>query len=119
LCGLRQSRRGNNLAGKLVDRTDIHQLASPPLLKDGKYIFFVGANGFIRLLSAVGQTSDPGKISGQRPVFRDPLLAAPIDETGVPVSVVLELSKCISSEPVVVVSVKQHGGVIENSGLPQ
>src|SRR5712664_1557335 len=116
LGGFGHSRRSNDLAGELVDGTNIHELAGFAAVHDGKNIVFVGAKGFIEAGDAIGGRGDVDGILGQRALLFEPFLAAAVDEPDVLVAVIFQLPKGVSGEPIVVVAVEKNGGVIGNAG---
>src|ERR1035437_5492515 len=106
------ARRGDNFTGELIHRTDIHQFGATLLIEDGKDLIFVCADRLVRFACMIWTRYDLWHIGCECTLFRDPLLAATIDEPNVPVAVILQLPEGVGGKPIVIVTIEQNRGVI-------
>ncbi len=111
LTGLREARRRENLAGELLWTADVDEHRSlivhgPLNIGQKRAKRHVGRSGF------VGCPSRARHVGRQLTAFLEPFLPSTVHDAHVGVAVDLELPECPRGEPVVVVAVEHHGGVV-------
>src|SRR5229473_4232883 len=115
LSGFGHARRGDDLAGELIDGTNVNELAGLAPLEDGEDFFLVSAQGLVGAGDVIGGRSDLCRFGCKLALFFKPLFAAAVDEADVLVAVVFQLPEGVSGEPVVVITIQKNGRVIGNA----
>src|SRR5262249_50613573 len=116
LRGLVHARRRNDLAGEFISGTNIDELAWLPTVQDGRDVFLEYPNHRVRNGNPIDGWADAKSFLDERALLFEPFLAAAVDEPHIFVAVKLELPESVSREPVVVIAVKNDGGVVRDAG---
>jgi hypothetical protein len=107
-----------NLAGELGWTSNVDQ-GGGAARAGGLRLREEGAQREVRTRGAIAGACDDGDLGRQLPPFGDPLLAAAIHEADVFVPVDLQLPQRPCGEPVVVIAIEDHGGVVADAGFLQ
>ncbi|MNX77117.1 hypothetical protein D3C86_1086420 [compost metagenome] len=115
----RHAVRGKDLAVVFVRRTDVDQHALLFLACNGQHVLQARAQGRVGVLDAHrARRVDLGAV-GQRTSFRFPLLAAAVQDLHIVDTVDIKDPGAPGGEPVVVVAVKNGGGIGVDAGARQ
>src|SRR6266851_4124948 len=119
LRGFGHARRGDDLAGELIDGANVNELTRLAPIEDGEDFFLVSAQGLVSARDVIGRRGDVCSILCERALLLEPFFAATIDEANILVTVVLQLPKGVGGEPVVVIAIEKDGGAVGNAGTAE
>src|SRR5205823_14978007 len=113
---LRHPWRSNHFAGELVRRPHVDEVRIL-LVQDLEDQLTVSPDVLVRLACLIAGRCDLGNLGRERPSLELPLLTSSVHQPRVLVAKVLELPQGVGREPVVVVTVEDHGGIARDARL--